>query len=827
MTIRQLHYTSCQHGRDGTQGFQVSAASAGLTERHEDLGLRLSAYRPSPSAPMQPTAGQIERFPVAVGYQPSGDVAVLFHSRYLGTDFTGRQGNYFAHILVLDAPEHDLGRILPVEAWGSALWRWQPTQQTQLPLVDEIPPGPLADRERLRVELREGRLPEFGVLLSAVQDGLTGRVTRIVVVAPDAADVARALATVTRSLPATLARAVSFITFTSSPADTDVLVAGTTPDVEIGPSPFGDRIVITLSAGGPGARTVSRYASVLRECWNRGAEAVAAAGELAARISPALQPAELDRFADLVELAVLGPAGSVQDPLGGVEFALRRLPAVLAPALWQQLDEHYRRSGSFDDVQRWSEMFAQATRAGCGPGPELESTYLRAALSRIAEGALDPGKTWLPEQMGGQRQDVVIDWAASTMKTSLELDPARQFDTATRVLGALSRLRIRLPSPSELQDAVVEVVLAVLCDPQHPDTPSRLRQLPDAERLLPLACRTLDKRLRDNDELIDTVVERLSPAAAELVAAHATAGSRCALTASLAAARASRAGRVDVLLRAARPPARPADVERFATLLWPDLPIATEGVQLCRGLNGAVLAATTLPQRLLDRLIEDAEGDGLSAADEELAELLVARPIADQLASGLNTADCVRWGAYFNSHPRPSRKRDQEAVDAVQASTYAAAAVAGWTREAVANWMLWLAEPTQHGPVLLRVLQESGSPDFLTVYSRQLADKLASAKPPAIAALLPAVMFAAHHHQAGRRLLDNACRGALRGRRRRDLDAVGRCFDSDASKFERLLPDTGRRAPKTWSAWWKEWREHNIPRSAFSRLLGHRRADGD
>ena len=827
MTIRQLHYTSCQHGREGTQGFQVSAASAGLTEQHEDLGLRLSAYRPSPSAPMQPTPEQIKRFPVAVGYQPCGEVAVLFHSRYLGADFTGRQGNYFAHILVLDAPDHDLNRMLPIEAWGSPLWCWQPTQDTRLPLVEEITPGPLADRERIRGYLLDGRLPEFATLLSAVQDGLVGRATRVVVVAPDAVDVARALAAVTCSLPTAHARAVSFITFTSSPADADVLVAGTTPDVEISPSPFGDRIVITLFAEGSGDRSVSRFASVLRECWNRGLDAVRDAGVLAARISPPLQPSELDRFAELVELVVLSPVGPIRDLLGGVEFALQRLPAVLTPQLWQQLDERSRQSGSFDDVERWSAVFAAADQARCAPGPELESTYLRAALSRIAAGVLAPDKMWLPVQMDGRRREVVLEWAASTMRTSHQFDTARQFDTATSVLSTLSRLRIRLPSPSELQDAVVEVVLAVLCDPQQSETPSRLRQLPEVERLLPLACRTLDNRLTDNDELIDMVVEGLSLPAAELVAAHAPRGSRCAMTASLAAARARRTGRVEALLRAVRTPARAADVERFANLLWPDPPSATEGVQLCRGLDNPVLAATTLPQRLLDRLIEDAESNGLSAADEELADLLTTSPLADQLANGLDTAECVCWGAHFNSQRQSSRKRDQEAVDAVRSSAHAAAAVAAWTREAVVNWMLSLAEPTHHGPVLLRVLQESGSPDFLTVYSRQLADKLASAKPSAIAALLPAVVFAAHHHQASQRLLDNACKGALRGRRKRDLDTIGRCFASDEPKYARLLPKTGRRAPKNWSVWWKEWREHNIPQSAFSRLLSRRRSDGD
>lgn len=820
MTIQQLYYTSCQHGTEGTQGFQVNAASAGLAQRHEDLGLRLSAYRPSPSAPVLPTPEQIARFPVAVGYRSFGDVAVLFHSRYLGTDFTGRQGNYFAHVLVLDAPDRDLDGMLPIEAWGSALWRWQPSQGTQLPLVEVIAPGPLADTERLRAHLLEGRLPEFGVLLSAVQAGLSGRADRIVVVAPDAVDVARALAAVTRSLPATLARTVSFTTFTSSPADADVLVAGTTPDVEVISSPYGDQLVVTLATEDSGDGSTSRYANVLRNCWTRGVAAVGEVVALAAHVSPPLEAAELDQFADLIELAVPGSSGTVRAPLQVVEFALRRLPSALTPVLWQWVDEQIRRVGLSDDVESWSAVFAAASRSGAAPGPELESAYVRAALSQIADGALDPATIWLPTRTSGRREQTAVAWAGGALKASPQLA------TAASVLGTLARLGVRPPS-TELQSQVVEVVLAELLNPHIPDAPTQLRRLPNVERLLPLVCAQLEDRLAP-DALFDTAVEELlSPAAADLLTSVAPGGSRCALAASLVRARASRAGRVPALLHAVQVPARPEAVERYAALLWPDLPTAGEGVQLCRRLDAAVLGATSVPQWLVERLIEDAEGAGLTAEDAELADLLAAEPIAGTLATAVDTLDCIRRGTHFNSSPQPSEKTAQAAVDTVRCTAGAAAAVAGWTLEAVTTWMLSLTDSNYHAQVLLRVVRDSGARDFLTVYGRRLKVVLASAKPFTITAVLPAVVFLADQDDAGRRLLDTTCRDALARKSKRELAAIGRSFDIRQSELAPLLPTTGKRAAKNWPSWWNDWREHNLPKSAVARFLGRRASGGD
>ncbi|MGH3814581.1 MAG: hypothetical protein ACRDUV_19380, partial [Pseudonocardiaceae bacterium] len=295
-------------------------------------------------------------------------------------------------------------------------------------------------------------------------------------------------------------------------------------------------------------------------------------------------------------------------------------------------------------------------------------------------------------------------------------------------------------------------------------------------------------------------------------------------------ARARHSERVPALLRAVQPPGNPASVERFAALLWPDLPTAAEGVELCRRLDATVLGATKIPQRLLDRLIEDAEGSGLTADDETLAALLADGPIAESLGNAVDTVDCVRWGTYFNEDPAPSAQAAQAAVDTVHATAGAAVAVAGWALEALAIWTLSCPDPAYHARVLLRIVRESAesaAQKFLTVYGRRLAHDLASAKPTTVVLVLPAVVSLADQDRAGRRLLDSTCRDALAGRRKRDLDAVGRCFEDSKRRLAPLLPTTGSPPAKDWPSWWKDWRERNLPQSTLGRFFGRRTSGGD
>ena len=481
------------------------------------------------------------------------------------------------------------------------------------------------------------------------------------------------------------------------------------------------------------------------------------------------------------------------------------------------MDYQIRRAGSLDDVERWSVVLTAASH-GSGPGPELEAAYLRAVFSQVADGTLDPAPLWLPARAGGRRAEIGIAWARGTLKASPQLT------TATSVLDTVDRLGVQLPE-SELRSLVDEVVLSALLNPRLADAPAQLRRLRQADRLLPLVYEQLERRLA-TDDLFDMVVQDLSPAAADLLESLAPRGSRCALAASLGRARASGKGRVPALLRAAQTPANPEAVERFATLLWPDPPTAEEGVQLCAGIDAAVLGKTDVPQRLVERLIEDAETAGLTSQDEKLAGLLAIEPIATSLATGVNTVDAVRWGTHFSDNPKPTGRAAQDAVAAVGSTTGAAMAVRGWTLEAVARWMLSLTNPAYHAHTLVQVVQETRSPDFLTVYRRRLAAVFASEKPARIAVVLPAIVFLAGKDSAGQQLLETDCKNALARRRKRDLDAIGKYFGERKHLLSPLLPATGRRPAQDWPSWWKNWRERNFPQSAFARFFGRRTSDG-
>jgi hypothetical protein len=502
-----------------------------------------------------------------------------------------------------------------------------------------------------------------------------------------------------------------------------------------------------------------------------------------------------------------------------VEFGLRRLPWVLTDALWQRVDAEIRRAGSVADVERWSAVFVATSRGGATPGPELESAYVRAALSQIADGMLDPGSIWLPAPTSARREETALDWAHGLLKASPQLA------TAARVLGTLGRLRVPLPD-TELRSVVDQVVLPELLTPSVPDAISQLRKLPQAHHLLSLAGEQLESRLA-SDDLFDTAVEELSPEAADLLESFARPGPRCAAAASLVRARSGQSDRVSALIHVLGALPVPAAVERLVALLWPDLPTAADGVRLCRSVDKAVLGATTVPQRLVDRLIEDAQTGALTSEHAELAKLLADESFAESLANAVYTVDSVRLGAYFQNRPALSKDTREAAVDTVTAAAGAAEAVANWALDAVAHWMLSLTDSRRHAEILLEVVKASRSPRFLMAYAHQLSSVLGSSRPAIITAVLPVVAFFADKHQAGRQLLDTTCRNALARRNKRDLDAVGRSFEDRNHVLAALLPTTGNRAAKTWPSWWKDWRERNLPKSTLARLFRRRRTGGD
>jgi len=116
MNIEQQIYTSCPKGKghDGISGFQVKARSTGITDAMSRAILRYSNhyrvprhlrqienqhYQKGDSLPSHVLA----QFPKVITYHHiENDVFGLTHIEYLGKDYSGRPGNFYAHTLVFE-----------------------------------------------------------------------------------------------------------------------------------------------------------------------------------------------------------------------------------------------------------------------------------------------------------------------------------------------------------------------------------------------------------------------------------------------------------------------------------------------------------------------------------------------------------------------------------------------------------------------------------------------------------------------------------------------------------------------------------------------------
>jgi GTPase-associated protein 1, N-terminal domain type 2 len=102
-------------GLSDHSGFQFVAVTAGTTAEHMHLARQRLEYRPPRSAPARPIPAEIARFPVAFGYSPTPEGAIISLCRYLGSDFTDRPGNFLGIAVIADQAE--LAGALPVEMW--------------------------------------------------------------------------------------------------------------------------------------------------------------------------------------------------------------------------------------------------------------------------------------------------------------------------------------------------------------------------------------------------------------------------------------------------------------------------------------------------------------------------------------------------------------------------------------------------------------------------------------------------------------------------------------------------------------------------------------
>jgi hypothetical protein len=235
--IPQTYYTSCEQGLRGSAGFQTNAATPGLAPDTIATLERLGGYAPPLSAPIQPTAEQIEELPISLVFSrlPDGRAAIG-QSRYIGRDYSGRFGNYFSHFLVVADSEFYVSKLIPIMLWRSPIWSTTESAITELSELPTIDRGPISGEELSEFYGVPGRLDRLAQMISAVEKALSGGLRLIVV--DQTNSIALWIAGVTACLPHHLAWSTTFTTYTKSPVHAVTLIAGTTVDSDFSFSAF-------------------------------------------------------------------------------------------------------------------------------------------------------------------------------------------------------------------------------------------------------------------------------------------------------------------------------------------------------------------------------------------------------------------------------------------------------------------------------------------------------------------------------------------------------------------------------------------------------------
>jgi hypothetical protein len=242
MSHPQALHTSCRSGLSSQQGFQFNAASRSLDRAVlAQLASGHAGYHVPRDMPLEPTAAELERFPVALKVtRVDGLGTVVSRTTYVGREFRGRDGqpdegrfgNYFSHIVVGGAGDDAFDGLLGIELWDAPHWTELESSQPVLPELGSLQPGSL-DVDRVMSMLSGIPRGLMATVLDAAVAALDGG-PRLVIVEPDSGRAAAWIGWISYGLPAEQARRLTFTTFDGRPryAD-DVQVCVTTPACDI------------------------------------------------------------------------------------------------------------------------------------------------------------------------------------------------------------------------------------------------------------------------------------------------------------------------------------------------------------------------------------------------------------------------------------------------------------------------------------------------------------------------------------------------------------------------------------------------------------------
>ncbi|XVQ08604.1 hypothetical protein ACQP1W_39540 [Spirillospora sp. CA-255316] len=503
----QLHYTSARRGPTGRAGFQFVAETPGLPEGARAGVTPYLSYRPPPDAPLSPDDAEVDRFPVALLYDRVAGRPLLLRCRYLGRDYSGRYGNFFAHAVV--AEEEELEGLRPAELWHAPLWTDRPLDGggaagAELPVLDELSPGADSDPESLARWLAEHGTAGNGngdgaggayALLARLMDAVAGVLARghgrVVLIAEDVEPIARWIAVVSYSLPVAAAARMSFVTYSADPDGAAQRLVGTTPDVWASAQRLTEHAFHVGGLGFQDGPPVSRFARTVAACWRdfdfAGLDALGELGELAppgARAAPEV----LDRAAALLSLC-RGDLTVTPEEQVAVADLLTRRGGEVPGWVWRELaqgapamglDLALAVHGRARDAGPAAPEGAPATggagerAADAGPGPAITAALAAAPdlgeVARIAAAASGAGVAADP---GGVRAaaERCARGGAADLPAALGRVPAGL--RGPLVDGVLDGLA------AAGREARRAVLTGAACDLLYEEDPGRLRALPE------------------------------------------------------------------------------------------------------------------------------------------------------------------------------------------------------------------------------------------------------------------------------------------------------------------------------------------------------------
>jgi hypothetical protein len=242
MSHAQAYHTSCRHGLAGHSGFQFNAASAELSaELLAALASVHAGYHAPRDRPLEPTAEELEDFPVTLKHCPVDGVPVVSRTAYVGREFrgeddepdTGRFGNYFSHMVLGSTEDGDpFDGLLAIELWNASHWSTTESVRTDLPELPRLTPG-TCDLEWAIATLDGRRRAWLGPVLDASLAAVDGG-PRVVLVEPDQECAAAWVAWVSYALPPDRANRLTFSTFEGQPRHAQGLhICVTTPGCDL------------------------------------------------------------------------------------------------------------------------------------------------------------------------------------------------------------------------------------------------------------------------------------------------------------------------------------------------------------------------------------------------------------------------------------------------------------------------------------------------------------------------------------------------------------------------------------------------------------------